>query len=537
VSSGGSGKVELEQARQRLRELGYLDGGVERFLFRRAFEGRGGLLLPAAGIGAAAAALAAVAAVDSADPAFGGARALAAGVVLAAHLFLADFAVALVAALLFGAWADRARQPEAAATLAALAGAGLVFLLWIAGVYGLAPDVPTRAWLWGLPVAISAVFLARSIRSGFLARAYARTRALPARPRRRVFLAAAAAGILTGVLLFASRPEPRPAPPPRPSPRRGAVVVIAVDGLALDAAGADRLTGIREIFARGAAGWWPESAEAPPETWTDLSTGAPASVHGVRALERVRPAGSPLAIRPPFGTRWYLTELAPALRTAETAPVSSRDRRSLAFWEVAASAGLPALAVGWWASGPWPGADVIGNEEVLSGASDGLAADRRAIELFRARRGRGQVETVYLPGPDILRSDPARRTAASEEIHRFLEDEVSRAAPRGDALVVIAADSHPTAGALGRMIVYDGPHPVTVVRIRPDDVAPSILARAGVPAARDARGRPVVALFAPGSVETAQVETYGPRVLPASAASPRADREYLEKLKSLGYLQ
>jgi hypothetical protein len=538
VSSGPQAPLELEQARRRLRELGYLNGRVERFLFRRAFEGRGGLLLPAVGIGAAAAALAAVAAVESADPGFGGSGAAGAAAMLALHVFLADLAPALLLALLLGAWAERSRAPEGAATGAGLAAAALLFLLWIGGVYGLAREVPAAAMLWGVPIAIAALLLSRSVRSGFLARAYARSRVLPSRPRRRVFLAAALAGVLAAVALFASRSEPRPAAPPRPSPRGSSVVVIAVDGLDLDRAGPESLTGIRALFAKGATGWWPQRAASPPEIWTDLATGEPASRHGVRALERVRPAGSPLPVRPPLGTSWYLRGVGPALGLVETAPVSPRDRRSLAFWEVAASAGLPSVAVGWWASGRWPGAEVAGNEEILQGASDGQAADRRAIEVFLARRKDGQaLATVYLPGLDILRKDPSRRAAAAAAVHRFLEDEISRAAPRADALIVIAADSHPSPGALGRMIVYDGPHPVTTVRIRPEDVAPSLLARAGVPSARDLPGRPVAALFRPGTLEGVTVETYGPRVLPPSAPSSRSDREYLQKLRSLGYLQ
>jgi hypothetical protein len=538
VSSSDRSPLELDEARRRLRELGYLNGRVERFLFRRAFEGRGGLLLPAAVIGAAGAALAAVASVESADPAFGGSGAGAALAVALLHLFVADLAVALVVSLPVGAWADRSRSPEAAATGAGLAAAGLLFLLWIGGVYGLAREVPAAAMLWGIPLAIAALFLARSVRSGFLARAYVRSRLVPARPRRRVFLAAAVAGVLMAVALFASRSEPVPVAAPRPSPRPVSVVVVAIDGLNLDAAGAESLTGIRALFAKGATGWWLEHPASPPEIWTDIATGEPARRHGVRALERVRPAGSPLALRPPFGTSWYLRGIGPALGLVETAPVSARDRRSLAFWEVAASAGLPAAAVGWWASGRWPGADVAGNEEVLQGATDGAAADRRAIELFFGLRKPGQaLQTVYLPGLDILRKDPRGHAADAAVIQRFLEDEISRAAPRGDALVVIAADSHPSPGALGRMIVYDGPHPVTTVRIRPEDAAPSILARAGVPVARDLPGRPAAALFRPATLETAAVATYGPRVLPASARSARTDREYLEKLKSLGYLQ
>ncbi|HLN81036.1 MAG TPA: phosphodiesterase, partial [Thermoanaerobaculia bacterium] len=68
-------------------------------------------------------------------------------------------------------------------------------------------------------------------------------------------------------------------------------------------------------------------------------------------------------------------------------------------------------------------------------------------------------------------------------------------------------------------------------------VAPTLLARAGVPAARDLSGRPLSGLFLPGSLETATVATYGDRIAPVAASGGReTDREYLEKLKSLGYL-
>src|SRR5262249_6889065 len=152
--------------------------------------------------------------------------------------------------------------------------------------------------------------------------------------------------------------------------------------------------------------------------------GEPASRHAVRALARVRPAGSPVGVRPPLGTAWYLRHLAPSVKLASSAPVSASDRRRLAFWEVAASAGIPSVAVGWWASGPWPGCDVVRNEEVLSRATGGLSADGRALEEFAARRRGGlQVATVYLPGLDILRNAGRSedRREAVERIHRFLE--------------------------------------------------------------------------------------------------------------------
>jgi hypothetical protein len=529
--------VSLDEARQRLRDLGYLNGGVERFLFRRAFAGRGGLFFPAILLGAFAAAIASLAAVETAEAGFG--QSLPAAAALVVHLFLADLAVAVLLAFTLGLAADRSRAPSGAATATGLAAAGLVFFLWIGGAWSLSREIPARALLWGAPVAIAALALARAVRAGFLARAYAHSRALPSRRRRRVFLGAALSGLLAAAAIFNSRGKPAPSAPVLPSPRNGALVVVAVDGLALDAKASDALSGVRELLSAGRTGWWPAKTAAPPEIWTDLSTGETPSRHGVRALARVRPGGSPIGLRPPLGTAWYLRRLGPALRLVSSAPVSASDRRSLAFWEVAASAGLPAAAVGWWASGPWPGADVAGNEEILAGAADGLSADRRAIEAASLyRRGGQRILTVYLPGLDILRDDrePARRPEALLQLRRFLEGEVTRADAGQETLVVLAAESHAAPSSLGRMVVFDGRLPVKTLAIRPEDVAPSILARAGLPLAADLPGHPVAALFAPGALESTTVPTYGTRTIPAAPRSAVTDRQYLEKLKSLGYL-
>jgi hypothetical protein len=102
--------------------------------------------------------------------------------------------------------------------------------------------------------------------------------------------------------------------------------------------------------------------------------------------------------------------------------------------------------------------------------------------------------------------------------------------------VILAAESHAAPFSLGRMVVFDGRLSVKTLAIRPEDVAPSILARAGLPVAADLPGHPVAALFPPGALETATVPTYGARTAPAAPRSALTDREYLEKLKSLGYL-
>jgi hypothetical protein len=274
---------------------------------------------------------------------------------------------------------------------------------------------------------------------------------------------------------------------------------------------------------------------SPAEIWTNLATGVPASRHGVRALAWVRPYGLP-PLRPPFGTGWYFRGVGLALGSVSRAAVSAWERRSLAFWEVAASAGVPPLAVGWWASGPWPGATVVENREVLARSSSGLDADAVAIAEFERAAPGKSVATVYLPSADILRDDPSARPAALARLAELLERLVARARTGEIALIVLTAESHPTPQSLGRMTVFDGSMPPHLVRIRPEDVAPSVLARAGIPVARDLAGRPAPSLFRPGSLETATVERYGDRVAPSTARGRETDREYLERLKSLGYL-
>ncbi|HEY2796961.1 MAG TPA: hypothetical protein VGK26_03665 [Thermoanaerobaculia bacterium] len=538
-----SNRPTLDEARARLRALGYLDAGVERMLFRPVFEGRGlgGAWLPAIGLGAFGAALASVAAIEGAE---GFASLLSAAVVFL-HLFLADLLPAALLAALLTPLADRSRAPGPAATAAGFGAAAAVFALWVLGTRGLEREISLRALLWGIPVAAASLFLAAAVRLAFLARAFARSGALPGKATRRLFAAAAAAGLLVAALLFSSRGDSRREPaPPQPSPRTSPTVVLAIDGLDLDGPG--KPAAAAALLSRGATGWWPLERLTPPELWTDLASGEPARRHGVRALTRVRALGAGESLRPPLGTSWYFRRLGPLLRTVASAPVSGADRRRLDFWEVAASAGIPSLAVGWWASAPWPGATVVDNRAVLSRSSNGVDADHVATEIFeqelRERHGDG-VATLYLPGCDIERENPATRPSAVAQVERLLEDSVARAERGEVVLIVLAADSHPgSAAALGRMVVFDAPaaadsRAARTVRVSAGDVAPSILARSGVPVARDLPGRPAAGLFAAGTLETATVATYGPRIVPPAAAAPESDREYLEKLRSLGYLK
>lgn len=529
--SSGPPRPTLAEARARLRDLGYLQGRVERFVFRRALQGTAGLFLPLAIAGALGTAVAETAAVCASQ--FRYAQSAWAATLLFGHLFLAAIVPSALFATLLFAVAGRSRRPGGGAAAAGFLAAGTVLALWLFGTWRLGPERAGVALLWGVPVTLAALLLGAITRATFLARAFASSGRLPERPRRAILLFAVAGALSGAALLFAARQEPVRPEPPLPSPRATPVVVVGVDGLALDASPGE--AALSSLLSAGATGSWPARSASPAEIWTDLATGVPASRHGVRALEWVRPAGLP-PLRPPLGTSWYLRGVGLSTGLVSRAPVSARERRSLAFWEVAASAGLPTVAVGWWASGPWPGAAVVENREVLARSTGGLDVDAVAIwEFSRLSPGRA-LSAVYLPGPDILRHNRTSRAAALAQVQSFLVPEIDRARRGETVLIVLAADSHPPPESVGRMIVFDGTAATSTVRMGSEDAAPSILARAGVPAARDLPGRPVPSLFRQGSLETTTVATYGERVAPPSAAARDSDREYLEKLKSLGYL-
>jgi hypothetical protein len=521
------------EAREKLRELGYLQGRVERFVFRRALEGTAALLLPLVLTGALATASAETAAVCASQ--FRYSQSPPAAILLFAHLLLAALVPAAGFALLVSAGAGRSRRPGADSAVAGIVAAAVVLTIWVVGTWRLGAERVATAVAWGVPVSLAALLFGAVARATVLARAFASSGRLPQTRRRALVLFAVAGALSAAILLFASRREPVRAEPLLPAPRATPVVVVGIDGAALDEnRPADRALAL--LLAAGRTGTWAARSASPAEIWTDLATGVPAARHGVRALEWVRPAGLP-PLRPPLGSSWYLRGVGLAAGLVSRAPVSAWERRSPAFWEVAASAGLPTLAVGWWASGSWPGATVVENRDVLARAADGRAVDTVAIAEFQRLSPGRTVAAVYLPGPDILRGERANRVAAVAEVTRFLGPWIDRAR-RGEAvLAVIAAESHPRSGSLGRLTVFDGTAAPATVTIRAEDVAPSLLARAGVPAARDLPGRPVPSLFRPGSLETATVASWGERVAPAAGLTPRAsDREYLEKLKSLGYL-
>ncbi len=228
---------------------------------------------------------------------------------------------------------------------------------------------------------------------------------------------------------------------------------------------------------------------------------APAG-HGVRALTRVRPAGlAPLASSA-AGERRGTCAVSDRLSGSSTsAPVSHADRRNLDFWEVAASAGIPSLSVGWWAAGPWPGATVVENRAVFARASDGAGGRPRSDRRVRDRGEKGLRALDGVPARVRHRAwRSGRETRGGKPDRRAASKRKPRVPPRArSSLVVLAADCHPREGSLGRLVVFDGARrrkerAESVRRTRPRR---SWRGRA-FPRPAILPGRPVPALFSAG---------------------------------------
>jgi len=182
-----------------------------------------------------------------------------------------------------------------------------------------------------------------------------------------------------------------------------------------------------------------------------------------------------------------------------------------------------------------------------------LAADAAALDDFALRvfldalaRERPRLSLLYLPGLDILGaalSDPGRGasdrvalaeavTAEARKIRSFLDDPSWR---EGVDLVVVLFDGG--RGDEGGVVRLGGPlaRPGASAVIAPADIAPTVLAALGIPSSREAAGKVCASLLQAGAVTTSTVASWGSR--PRATAVAIDPKEYVENLKSLGYLK
>lgn len=589
---------DFEAVRAELRRRGYLQRGVERFLLQDALRPRAafaalvrlalrvGLLL---GILAAVAAAVGLSTLNGgfpshpADAAVLTLHLLPPAIVVTALLFLA-----LAAPLVFAFRTSRRAGERLALIVAVLASAAWLAFVALRG-RGLLVDGPR--WL-GLAIAVGAVvvgwLLGRVLYDGLLAVAARFSRLEPGgfSVPRWVLGAVAVIGVLAlvGPALFATSGGEAPAPflPTAPGER---VLLVGIDGVLAQEFDYLMARGeLSAIAARRSAGSailrYVRPSGPPASLWTSVATGLEPAAHGVVGVDSYRPLGVtvPLVRSGPVRVWWRLEN---AIGLCEYRPVVAARRLGWSVWELAARGGAPVAAVDWWSTfpaEPSPGLIVAhGAYQLLSDHADGavepkdrvgeidalrhgdavqaldsmvrsaLPANAAESVLERAvrpdlfylsalRRGLAaspRAAALYLPGLDIAASTWSGSDVALGDLVRaaFLEVDRLVSEASGFGTVVIVADPGRRRGDEGRVLVLRSGCAGSEERIQPEAVASSLLRALGLPQSAELPP-PVPGCEWPAPPST--VAGYGPRRAAGGAGS--GDQEYLESLRSLGYL-
>ncbi|HEX9799004.1 MAG TPA: alkaline phosphatase family protein [Thermoanaerobaculia bacterium] len=585
-----SEREPLESVRAELRRLGYLSHRFERYLLQDALAPRGGwqgLLRLAARGGLLVAVLLATAAslaLAAANRLLGAPAELALLFVHVGVPTLAASTLGLLALLVaYRAVLAVARRRGQGVWRLALAGAGA---LGVTGV-GLALgwqfllELP-RGGRVAVAVAVPlvAVAIAKLIADALLALGIRLTRQVPPeRMIRRRWIAASAvvsALVTGGAALLLSPPRPRPEPVALPVAPGERVALVGVDGVLAD-----------EVDYRLASGALPRLAEllhaggvvarlerpapsTPAETWTTIATGRSPADHGVRALDGFRLLGMRTVLARPGPWRLLWSHAGAALGVAEQRPLLSGVRRAPAVWELVARGGRPVVVVNWWGTypaEPTPGLLLAhgGWEQLAAGdraavapaaAFDELAALARevaaagaaapadlplAADAFHRRVATGaaaaaaRAVAVYLPALDLIAASgvtPRAAFAALVDHELAAADALAGELAKRATTVVVVFDPGRRGGSEGRVIVARagcaaGERPSLDAR----GVAPLVARAAGLPQSAELPEPPD---FCAWPEPPARLATYGERR--PTAATATAEREYLETLRSLGYL-
>ena len=582
-SSSPGVELSLDAARERLRERGYLDRGVEGAVLKGALAARTRTRAFLLGAATGAAFLAAaVALAQTVLHAVSSALPLRDAAVLFFWLFAGSLAVAslvVLALVLLALVRARARgDAEGGSTEIAVA---FGVLAGVAGVLAARPALESA----GLPAAAAvllavafAVLIAVRVARGLAFTVLAASGRLFATRPRRTFVAWALAGgtlVLVGITALLFRVPAVGDAPLVVAANARRVVVVGVDGWTEDLPweGAARARYVKE-------------ARDPAAFWTTVATGESVKRHGIGSLDLVRVLGLRSSVRPLAGAGWYLRDVLPALHLARRESVTAGARRVPSLWEVASRGGIPSLTVNWWTTYPAEegGGTILGNHLFFAaraggslegegwppeaaaraerlaprvapepGSLDRLVADARGLDAFALaafrdawRRDGPRLALLYLPGLDILSSallDPERGTADRVALAAALTEETSSLrvflldpglAPAPDLLVfVLDAGRHESGG----VVLFAGPlaRRGAESTFAPVDLAPTILSVLGVPASREIAGRVRADLLAPGAASSETVASWGRRRATAeNAIDPKA---YVENLRSLGYLR
>lgn len=389
------GTLNVSELRERLRALGYLDAGLDRFVLAPARKEHGALALAwrvSARIGVLAGLLlgpaAAIGIASRLPTLVSGPRDALVITAYLAVLFGAATAVAAFVAALAVRTAARRLPPVVSRRLAVATGVGitavcLVYLtLWWGTTAGAVWSSPARTIVALIAAVAISLILGHAVTVSALALLARDDQAnggpslsAPSRSWRLV-LAVGALAFAGAAALLALPSLQGDAPPERPPvfavvPTGVRVMVIGVDGFdpalfaQMDPAAVPTLRRLTE----GSAAIQGTVDRDPARVWTTVATGVTAEDHGVTGLELRRVAGVHGAVEgsgqsPTARAVGAVTDL---VRLTRPSPVSGMLRRHKTIWEVAAEKGLHAAVINWWAT--WPatstGAVVISDRAIL----------------------------------------------------------------------------------------------------------------------------------------------------------------------------
>ncbi len=471
--------ARVDDLREQLRALGYLDARVDRFVLgRAATRGRGWSLALGASlrIGALAGVLLGPAAAVGLSARLPGlVTSVTDAVVLAGYLavlfgagsaVLAFVAILAGVALARGAASDANFAPRArrAATVAglAVAAACLVYLtLWwrtTTAPMGPLASVPAQVLVMAIAVTISVLVghavtvtvLATLVRFG-LARSMEHGSPLSSW---RVLLPVGAVALVGAVSLLAmtARTAPEPVAPPLavvPTGARG--VVIAIDGV--DIPTLTRLTTggalptLGALTAQARATLLNDTNRDPARVWTTIATAQTPERHGIHALQARQLAGVEGRLRPESPGLSLLTAATDLLRLTSPTIASGDERVLPAFWEVAAAAGLRTAVVHWWAT--WP-----------AGPGQGIVlSDRAILRLEQGGASAGEIAPETLHAPLVAGIEARRARVAAATAHTWpdgqpdqITDVLKRSAELDATVLDLGADA--ALGPLDLRTVY-----------------------------------------------------------------------------------
>lgn len=490
------------------------------------------------------------------------------------------------------------RRIEAWSLAAALAaGAALLAVAVSRAGELLADSDPWQVVVLALATPLAIFALVRAVSAGLLSLAIALADAAPrlGRLSRRWLAAAVLAGAFLLVLpaLLVARHPPAGPPATIPESPGDRVLVVGIDGVL--PAEVDYLLARGELPSLGhlaAAGGVVASYRRPPgppaSFWTSVATGVPGSEHGVTALDSFRPLGVRTALARSGPLRPYWSDVEVPLGLAEHRPVLANRRRAFTVWELAARGGRPVAVVNWWGTfpaRPLPGLVVAhgayqllgdGVEEAVAPAAarpevealraqvaaepvgEGLPAGaasslsqralapdrfyRRVFEASLARRPRAAA--LYLPALDIAADGWRWGDVAFADLVRAelgaADALIGRTGADFGTIAVVLDPGRRRAGGEGRLLLWRRAGCAGKGRaaggewVSPEAVASGLLRALGLPQSAELPPPPTIC---PWPSPPAELASFGePWFGEGGKAAEREGAEYLESLRSLGYL-